>query len=49
MSEKHDTMNERGEDREMDEQYEFQVGDRDLNDTTLGIEFQDDNADSGDE
>ena len=33
----------------MDERYEFQIGDRDLNDTTFVIEFEDDNADDSDE
>lgn len=33
----------------MDEKYEFQVGDRDLYDTTLVIEVQDNNTDDTDE
>ena len=39
----------KGEDNEMDEEYEFQVGNRDMYDTTLVIEVQDNNIDDTDE
>nr|WP_296466879.1 hypothetical protein [uncultured Acetatifactor sp.] len=39
----------KGEDNEMDEEYEFQVGNRDMYDTIFVIEVQGNNTDGADE